>query len=82
MQGLRKQAGGNPAKRQKVTAGAGRAAAGKSKAGAAKGKGLAKGKGAPRSKGAAKGKGKVCNPWHCFGWPFKLVIDVLCHLMD
>ena len=53
MQGARKQASSNPAKRAKISAGAGRAAAGKGKAGAGKGK------------GTAMGKGKVCNLWRC-----------------
>ena len=72
MQGARKQAGGNPAKRQKVAAGAGRAAAGKDKVSAAKGKGMAKGKGAAKGQGSVKGKGKVCNPLALLLWATRL----------
>ena len=84
LQGARKQAGGNPAKRQKVSAGAGRAAAGKGKAGAAKGKGVAKGKGAAKGKGVSKGKGKVRNSWHCCVWSPKVpgYFSVVCSVSD
>ena len=80
-QGLRKQAGGHPAKRQKVAAGAGRAAAGKGKADAGKGKGVAKGKGAVKGKGTAKGQGKVRNLWPCCDWLLVLLENVLQSLM-